>query len=104
MDDQEIIENLKQFVVIDKIITAKTPFQQFFGLMFRKSMPYDYGLWFEFEKPKNIFIHSCFMRFNINILFFNEKYELIKIIKDMKPWKFVKVKNIKGFLEMKSKK
>lgn len=102
MKEQEVIDNLKQFVTIRKIKFAKTFLQQSLGLMFRDCIPHDFGVWFEFEKPKTVIVHSCFMKFDIDILFFNEKYKLIKLIKGMKPWKFVKMKSVKGFLEIKS--
>ena len=101
MEDQEIIENLKQFVVLRKIITAKTPFQQAIGLMFRKSIPYDYGIWFVFDKPKTAVVHTLFMRFPIDIIFFGEEQKVIRIVRNMKPWKFVKVEGVKEFLEVK---
>lgn len=103
MEEQEIINNLKQFVTINKIIFARTFLQQSLGLMFKKDIPYNYGVFFEFKKPKNIVVHTYFMRFSIDIVFFGENQKVIKIVKNIQPWKIIKVKNIKGFLEMKSK-
>ena len=99
--EERIIENLKQFVTIHKIVTAKSSLQQFFGLMFRKSIPYDYGVWFEFDKPKTAVVHTFFMRFNIDIVFFSENQKVIRIVRNMQPWKFVKVEGVKEFLEVK---
>jgi len=102
MEEQEVIKIIEQFVIIHKIKFAKTFLQRSLGLMFRECVPHDFGLWFEFKKSKNIIVHTIFMRFDVDVLFFNEKYELIKIIKGIKPWKLVKVENVKAFLEMKS--
>ena len=99
--EEEIIENIKQFVIIHKIVTAKTPLQQFFGLMFRKSIPYDYGVWFEFDKPKTAVVHSFFMRFSIDIVFFGDNQKVVKVIRNMQPWKVIKVEGVKEFLEVK---
>ena len=101
MNEQETINNLKQFVTIHKIIFARTFLQQSLGLMFRKDIPYDYGVFFEFKKPKNVVVHTYFMKFNIDIIFFGENQKIIKIVKNMEPWKFVKVDNVKEFLEVK---
>ena len=101
MNEKEIISNLKQFVTIDKIIFARTFLQQSLGLMFRKDIPHDYGVFFEFKKPKNIVVHTFFMRFNLDIIFFGENQKVIKIVKNMSPWKVVRAKSIRGFLEVK---
>lgn len=98
---EEIINNIKQFVTIDKIIFARTFLQQSFGLMFKKDIPYDYGIFFEFKKPKNIVVHTYFMRFAIDIVFFGENQKVIKIVKNMRPWKIVKVEGVREFLEVK---
>ena len=100
-NEQEIIDNIKQFITIDKIILARTFLQQSLGLMFRKDIPYDYGVFFEFKKPKNIIVHTSFMRFNLDIVFFGENQKVIKIVKNMQPWKVVKVEGVKEFLEIK---
>ena len=103
ISEQDIISNLKQFITINKIIFARTFLQQSIGLMFKKDIPHDYGVFFEFKKPKNIVVHSYFMRFNLDIIFFGENQKVIKIVKNMEPWRVVKVGSAKGFLETKSK-
>ena len=100
-NEQETINNLKQFITINEIVFARTFLQQSFGLMFKKDIPYDYGVFFEFKKPKNITVHSFFMRFSIDIVFFGENQKVIKIVKNMKPWNFIKMSNVKEFLEVK---
>lgn len=101
MNEQEIISNLKQFVTIDKIIFARTFLQQNLGLMFKKDIPHDYGIFFEFKKPKKVVVHTLFMRFAIDVVFFGENQKVIKIVKNMEPWKIVEVDNVKEFLEVK---
>ena len=101
INEQEIINNLKQFVTINKIIFARTFLQQSLGLMFKKDIPYDHGVFFEFKKPKNIVVHTLFMQFNLDIIFFGENQKIIKIVKNMEPWKFIKVDNVKEVLELK---
>ena len=99
--EEDIIENLKQFITIHKIKFAKTFLQQSLGLMFRDCIPHDFGLWFQFRKPKTVLVHTFFMQFNIDIIFFGEKQKVVRIVRNMKPWKVVKVKGVKEFLEVK---
>ncbi|MCK4526145.1 DUF192 domain-containing protein [candidate division WOR-3 bacterium] len=101
MNEQEVIDNLKQFVTISKIKFAKTFLQQSLGLMFRDCIPHDFGLWFEFKKPKKVVVHTFFMKFNIDVVFFGENQKVIKVVRNMQPWKFVKVEGVKEFLEVK---
>ena len=101
MEEQDIIDNIKQFVTIHKIKFARTFLQQSLGLMFRECIPHDFGVWFELNKPKTVVVHSWFMKFNIDIIFFDENQKVIKIVRNMKPWKIVKVEGVKGFLEVK---
>ena len=101
MEEQEVIQNLKQFVTVHKIKFARTFLQQSLGLMFRDCIPHDFGLWFEFRKPKKVVVHTLFMRFAIDIVFFGENQKVVRIVRNMKPWKFVKVEGVKEFLEVK---
>mgnify|MGYP000624969616 CR=1 FL=1 len=95
------IESLRQELGLHRVEIVSTPLQQSFGLMFRKSIPDDYGMWFEFKKPKNVLVHTWFMRFPINVRFFDKDFKLMKIVRCLKPWHHVKVKNVKAVLETK---
>ena len=86
---------------IAQILCTKTFWDQAIGLMFKKDIPPDYGMLFVYKRPKIIGIHTFFMRFMINIIFFDEKMEEIKIVKNLKPWRVVYVKGVKAFLEVK---
>ena len=63
---------------------AKTPDQQQKGLMFRKHMPSDHGMIFEFgnEEVRNFWMKNTFIPLSIG--FFNANKELIDI-QDMTP-------------------
>lgn len=34
-------------------------------------------------------IHTCFMRFNIDIIMVDNNQKIIKLIKNLKPWRFI---------------
>lgn len=79
---------------------ALSPLQRFRGLMFRKD--FKGKMVFRFTRLCTILVHTFFMRFSIDVRFYNEKNEMIKEVKNMKPWRFVYVKNVKCFSERKS--
>ena len=57
------------------------------GLMFQKGLDENTGLLI----TRCNSIHTFFMRFPIDVIFLNEKYEIIKIIENLKPWRFTRM-------------
>ncbi|MGG2025710.1 DUF192 domain-containing protein [Gottfriedia sp. S16(2024)] len=55
------------------------------GLMFRKKPLDQEGLWII---PCNS-IHMCFMNFPIDVVFLNKNKQIVKLINNLQPWKFV---------------
>lgn len=51
------------------------------GFMFKKSAGYA----ILFEKCRAV--HTCFMRFNIDIVFMDKDENIIKEVKNLKPWR-----------------
>ena len=58
-------------------------FSRMKGLMFSKEMIGD-GLILD---PGNS-IHNCFVRFPIDVIFLNNDFKIIKILRSFKPWRF----------------
>ena len=65
-----------------EILIADSFFSRFAGLMFRKKLPAATGL---FLAPCNS-VHMCFMRFAIDVVYLDKDYEIIKVVKNIKPW------------------
>lgn len=65
-----------------EIIVADTFFTRFSGLMFRQKLPTATGL---FLAPCNS-VHMCFMRFAIDVVYLDKEYNIIKVVKNLKPW------------------
>jgi uncharacterized membrane protein (UPF0127 family) len=63
---------------------ASGPWKSFRGLMLRKSIPDDYGLYFSPAKG----IHTQFMRFPIDLIFLDKEQRVIKTREAMPPWRF----------------
>lgn len=78
---------------------AKTGWQKMMGLMFKKDFQGE--MIFTYKKPTNIFIHTSFMKFDIDVIACNEKNEVIKSVK-LEPWQIISVEGVKWFIEKKS--
>ena len=65
-----------------KIIIAGSFFTRLNGLMFCKTLPPATGLLLE---PCNS-VHMCFMSFAIDVIYLDKEYNIIKIVKNLKPW------------------
>jgi uncharacterized membrane protein (UPF0127 family) len=80
-----------------KIITAKSFAARFIGFMFKK--PKNYAIVFNNCKS----VHTFFMRFNLDIIYLNRDNEIVKIIKEVKPYRFtLPCKNAVSILEIPS--
>ena len=64
------------------VLIADTFLTRFAGLMFRKKLPPATGL---FLAPCNS-VHMCFMRFSIDVVYLDKDYNIIKVVKRLKPW------------------
>lgn len=75
-------------IVSSNVLMASTMYTRIVGLMFRKT-PIDNsdGL---LLMPCNS-IHTCFMRYSLDIVFLNKKNEVVKIIRNLKPWRMTSI-------------
>ena len=72
-----------QEVFADNLKLNDTFFSRLIGLMFKKSLPAKSGI---ILKPCTQ-IHTCFMRFNIDVIFLDENLRVLYVIENMKPWR-----------------
>ena len=70
-------------IVAGKVIKADTPATRAKGLLGRDSLTSGEGMWI----VPCAMIHTFFMRFNLDILFFNRDLEVVRVQEDMKPWR-----------------
>lgn len=68
---------------IDRIEIADNLVSRIVGLMFKSELKESNGL---LIKPCNS-IHTFFMFFNLDVLFISRSGEIVKIIRQMKPWR-----------------
>ena len=82
---QAIVRNERTGQVIgDDIVEAKGLWGSFKGLMFRKAIPDGYGLVFRPARG----IHTNFMRFPIDLIYFDKENRVTKVRPAMKPWRW----------------
>lgn len=68
--------------IVSKVSLADNPWTRLCGYMFRKT-PHTNGILFT---PGNA-MHTCFMFFKIDIVFMDSKGTIIKVVRNMSPWR-----------------
>lgn len=77
--------NQKLGLEIRNLELAESLWSQTKGLMFRESLPKNHALLMDFGKPRKPGIWMLFMRFPIDILFLDEKLNLVDRKKNARP-------------------
>lgn len=72
----------KKIMVVDNLKIANTFKERFWGLMFRKRLPGNEGLMLLGCNA----IHTCFMRFAIDVVFMDINHRVIRIREKIRPW------------------
>ncbi len=72
-----------QEVFANDLKMNNTYFSRLIGLMFKKSLAAGSGI---VLKPCTQ-IHTCFMRFNIDVIFLDENLQVLHVIENMPPWR-----------------
>lgn len=70
-------------IISKDILIADTLVTRLIGLMFKKSLVGAEGL---LLNPCNS-IHTFFMRYSLDIVFINSENKVVKIIREIKPWR-----------------
>jgi uncharacterized membrane protein (UPF0127 family) len=76
--DEEIMDSLKINI---PIVKTKTFWERFIGFMFKKSA--SYALLFNNCR----YIHTFFMRFDLDIVYLDKDNRIVKVVKSLKPFK-----------------
>jgi uncharacterized membrane protein (UPF0127 family) len=74
-------------VLATQVKLADNAWARFCGLMLTGRMEGYDGILF---RPGNS-IHTCFMRYPIDVVFLTTDYEVVKIIRTMNPWRFTRM-------------
>jgi len=71
----------RRCVIAANVDKADTALSRMKGLLGRKSIDRDYGLWIA---PGNS-IHTFFMKFPIDVVFLSKSNQVLKLLQDIKP-------------------
>jgi uncharacterized membrane protein (UPF0127 family) len=72
----------KEKLILEDVALANNFLSRFTGYMFRRK-PHVNGILFEPAKS----MQTTFMYFNLDILFLNKNNQIIKILREVKPWR-----------------
>ena len=81
-----LVNQSNQAVLAEKIEIADTFWRRFLGLMGRTKLPQGEGL---LLKPCNA-VHTCMMRFSIDVIFLNQAWQIVHIETELAPYKLSK--------------
>jgi uncharacterized membrane protein (UPF0127 family) len=81
-----VINKRNNKVLVQDLEWARTMKERLVGLIGRKSLECGRGLWI---KRSGNSIHTCFMKFPIDVIFVNKKGLVKYAVKNIKPWKIV---------------
>jgi hypothetical protein len=82
--------------LLDRVESAVTVSQRFRGLMLRKILPEGHGLFI----PGCNSVHTCFMRFPIDLVYMSADNRVVKIVSYLKPWRVSACGRARSVLEM----
>lgn len=85
-----------QDLLLERVEPAITLWDRFRGLMLRRELPSGHGLLI----PHCRSVHTCFMRFPIDVIYLSPDNEVLKIVGSMKPWRCSVCLQARSVLEM----
>jgi uncharacterized membrane protein (UPF0127 family) len=84
----KLICKKKNIVLGESIFVASSFLERLKGLMCDESLGVEFdGM---LIKPCNS-IHTFFMNYKIDVLFLNKEYKIVKILRNMAPWRLTKI-------------
>lgn len=72
--------------VATSLEVAQGFYSRLMGLMFKSSIPRNYGLWFHRCNS----IHTCFMRFAIDVIYVDKNLKVKRVYENLKPWRMTR--------------
>lgn len=76
-----------EYIICEQAVVADSFLKKLKGLMFSDKLDGFDGLIFYGTNA----IHTCFMRYKIDVVFFNRKNKIIKIYRGLKPWRHTQI-------------
>lgn len=79
--------NQGENVLIERVAVASGFWERGRGLMFRESIPDRLGAGYFFPNCRSL--HTCFMRFGLDVVFLDASGQLVKICREVKPFRII---------------
>jgi len=74
----------KNTVVAENVEPARSMTERMVGLMFRPGLARGGGM----HISRCAAVHTCFMRFDMDAVFLDSKLRVLRIVPQMRPWRF----------------
>ena len=80
-----VVENVTRGTTLaDRAETARSPLAQLVGLMGKRELAAGSGLVF----PRTRGVHTHFMRFPIDVVFYDKRGTVVDVVHALRPWRF----------------
>ncbi|MFA6433682.1 MAG: DUF192 domain-containing protein [Elusimicrobiales bacterium] len=79
-----VFNTTRNIAVVSRAVKADSFRTRLFGLIPRRTMEQEEGLWL----APCAMIHSCFMSFPIDAVFLDAGLKVMKVVPFLKPWRF----------------
>jgi len=81
----KVIHQNTNTILGNNIVKATSFWRRLRGYMFYKSPKLSFdGIFF----PQSSCVHNCFVRFSIDVVFIDKNWEIVKILRGFRPWRF----------------
>jgi len=89
-----IVNVTKDTVIAHEYGEARSSWEQFRGLMFRRVSP----LVFFFDAPQKLELHSFFCRGDMDLVLLNDEWEVVELHREWNPWRIFRSRMKVSFL------
>ena len=91
-----VTDDAHRRVVCERCVVADKPHTRMRGLLGRDELPAGEGL---LLKPAPS-VHTCFMRFPIDVVFLDGRMRVLSVSTDLAPWRFAGKRGTRAVLEL----
>lgn len=82
--------------VCPNCLVARSPLTRMKGLLGRRTLSWDEGLWLE---PASS-VHTWFMSFPIDVVFVDRELRVVRIVESLPPWRMAAKRGARSVLEL----
>ena len=82
----KLINTTQNTTLATRLVKARSFYARLMGLMGRHQLPPGEALWI----PGCTSIHTCFMRFHLDVVFVDKNFKVVALYPNLKPWRLTK--------------